>query len=148
LTKEVTMTIRSTRLSTKLGIGAAVLGLGVSAAGIAGAATTDSSNTTPNSHHTAAHERGHRAELIAAIAESGSLPAKFNCANAATWQSKISSAEEKLTGDLISATSKQQSASTAGETLKAQVIADRITKMTQLRSDLVTVSGLITTQCG
>jgi hypothetical protein len=134
------------RLGMKLGLGAATLGAALGAAGIAGATTGSSNGSTQHTH--AAHQRGHRAELVTAIAESGTLPAKFSCTKASAVQAKLTEAEGKIDAHLSSAAAKQQSATSAGETVKAQVITDRIASMTKLRVDLVTVSDLITATCG
>jgi hypothetical protein len=143
------------RAGIVLGIGVATLGIGVGATSLAGAASSEPSHEQHASEHHASSKHagwtegaGHKAEVVRAIAETGTLPTKFTCDTASTWQSKLSTAESKIDGVVPMLQSKQATASSAGDVLKAQILTDRINDLQSLRADLVTVSGLITTKCG
>jgi len=135
------------KMSAKIAAGAlagiSVLGV----AGVAGAATTSS---TPH-HATQVGHQSRRGELVTrvhSIATSGALPTNFSCTKAATLQSKISTAETKIDARLSTAQGREQAAAAAGQSAKANLIANRIAKATQFKADLVTVSALITAKCG
>ncbi len=128
-----------------MGVGALAVGLGVGASSLAGASGTQQG---ANSGHHATHAKLHRIAEIEAIAETGTLPAKFSCDRASVDQAKITKLTSRLDTRIATLNTNLSTATAAGETLKVQVLTDRIAQMTTLRGDLVTVSGLITSRCG
>lgn len=141
------MRISKKMVGTVAGVSTLVAGLGVGGAAIASAAPT-SSGATHSATTTTGHHYGQRAARIRAIAESRTLPATFTCAKATAIQTKLSTAESKVDARLTSLAAKEATATSAGDTIKAQVITDRINELTQFRGDLVSVSSLVTARCG
>jgi len=136
----------STKIATSTLVGLTLLG---GAAGVAGAA--QSASTTTGGHHSATRTPGARlrhAERIHAIAVAGVLPASFSCARAATATARIDAAETKIDARVSYAQTAEQRALSNNNSARAARIATRITRADQLKSDLVTVAGLITAKCG
>ena len=130
------MKMRTLVITGSIGAVASLGGLGV-----AGAATT---------HHAVAAttHRGALVERVHAIATSGALPASFSCANAASFQAKITTAETKMEARMAVGQTAEQDTAAAGQTKRANHIALRLAKAQQFKGDLTTVSGLITAECG
>ena len=136
----------STKIAASTLVSLTLLG---GAVGIAGAAQT--SPTTTGVHHPAAHTPGARlrhAERIHSIAVAGALPASFSCAKASTLTARIDAAESKIDARVSRAQTTEQRALSNDNSARAARIANRITRANQLKSDLVTVAGLITAKCG
>jgi len=122
-------------------------------AGLAGAATTQ---TTTHPHAGSVHGRGHHHALrravevakIEAIANADALPASYSCTRAATDQAHITKAESWLDAKLAKLQTAEQKAQTNGRTALVTVLDSWSQKGTTLRTDLGTVSGLITAKCG
>jgi hypothetical protein len=146
-----------TRRLTAAGIGLAGLAGLAGATGIAGVA---SATTAPHSHHASTsgawrgahhHHALHRAVEVAtveAIANADALPAGYSCTKAATDQARITKAESWLDTKLAKLQTAEQKAQANGKTTLVTVLDSWIQKGTTLRTDLGTVSGLITAQCG
>ncbi len=128
-------------------------------AGVAGVATLAGASTThPASAQTASAQvrasrhhvlrRAVEVAKIEAIANANALPASFSCTRAATDQAHITKAESWLDAKLAKLQTAEQKAQTNGRTALVTVLDNWIQKGTTLRTDLGTVSGLITAKCG
>jgi hypothetical protein len=130
------------------GIGIVALAGTACFAGMAGAATPARA-----SHHAGLHAGHHvrREALVArieSIAEANALPGGFSCTKASVDQAKITVLTSKIDARLSRAQTAEQNAITAGHGARASAIARRIAAADVLVTDLHTVSGLITAQCG
>jgi len=132
-------------------IAAATAGVGLLGAGVLGVSGVAGA-TTSTTHHPKLAAHAARVAAFEAkvheIATSGKLPARFTCSNSSTVEAKITKLENRIDQRLPIATLREQNATANGNTARATAIAHRIASADQLKTDLTTISGLITAQCG
>lgn len=88
--------------------------------------------------------------LIAAVhsvAATATLPSTFSCTEAAAAQHRLRHAEVRIDARTTTLSTLETAAVNAGRTARAAVISSRITALTSVHADLVTVSNLIATAC-
>jgi hypothetical protein len=137
-------------------VGAGLLGAGVlgmtSVVGATTTAPTAATTATTTTHHPrwAAHEARVAALEAKAheIATSGTLPARFSCSNASTATARITKLENRIDQLVPLATAREQRATANGHTAWATAISNGIAKAEVFKSDLTTISGLISAKCG